>query len=65
MTSSRGSNRVIRGGSWNNNASNLRSGNRNNWRPGNRNNNVGFRLVSTYANRFLPEGAVYGLHSRA
>ncbi len=42
-----GSNRVIRGGSWNNNAQNLRSGNRNNWRPGNRNNNVGFRLVST------------------
>ena len=58
MTSSRGSNRVIRGGSWNNNASNLRSANRNNDRPGNRNDNVGFRLVSTYAIDFLPEGAV-------
>ena len=49
MIGSRGSNRVIRGGSWNNNAPELRSGNRNNWRPVNRNNNVGFRLVSTYA----------------
>ena len=45
-----GSNRVIRGGSWNNNAQNLRSGNRNNDDPGNRNNNVGFRLVSTLQN---------------
>ena len=40
-----GSNRVIRGGSWNNNAQNCRSANRNNNDPGNRNNNVGFRLV--------------------
>lgn len=65
MTSSRGSNRVIRGGSWNNNASNLRSANRNNDRPGNRNDNVGFRLVSTYANCLLPGDVVYGLHSCA
>lgn len=43
----RGSNRVIRGGSWNNNAQNLRSANRNNDNPENRNDNVGFRLVST------------------
>ncbi|MEM8485580.1 MAG: SUMF1/EgtB/PvdO family nonheme iron enzyme [Bacteroidota bacterium] len=43
-----GSNRVIRGGSWNNNARNARSANRNNWRPDNRNNNVGFRVLSTW-----------------
>jgi formylglycine-generating enzyme required for sulfatase activity len=42
-----GSNRVIRGGSWNNNPQNLRSANRNNNSPDNRNNNVGFRLLST------------------
>ncbi len=42
-----GSNRVIRGGSWNNNPQNLRSAYRNNDRPENRNDNVGFRLVST------------------
>jgi formylglycine-generating enzyme required for sulfatase activity len=40
-----GSNRVLRGGSWNNNAQNCRSAYRNNDNPGNRNNNVGFRLV--------------------
>jgi len=53
-----GSNRVIRGGSWNNNARNLRSANRNNNTPSNRNNNVGFRLVST----FFRESGVQGLH---
>ena len=41
-----GSNRVNRGGSWNNNARNCRSANRNNNSPGNRNNNLGFRPVS-------------------
>ncbi|MBI4662919.1 MAG: SUMF1/EgtB/PvdO family nonheme iron enzyme [Verrucomicrobia bacterium] len=40
-----GSNRVIRGGSWNNNARNCRSANRNNNTPDNRNNNLGFRPV--------------------
>ncbi|MCF8216108.1 MAG: SUMF1/EgtB/PvdO family nonheme iron enzyme [Chlorobiaceae bacterium] len=40
-----GSNRVIRGGSWNNNAGNCRSSYRNNNTPDNRNNNVGFRPV--------------------
>jgi len=40
-----GSNRVLRGGSWNNNARNCRSANRNNNPPDNRNSNVGFRLV--------------------
>ncbi|MEE9394459.1 MAG: SUMF1/EgtB/PvdO family nonheme iron enzyme [Planctomycetota bacterium] len=40
-----GSNRVNRGGSWNNKAQNCRSANRNRNSPDNRNNNLGFRLV--------------------
>ena len=40
-----GSNRVNRGGSWNNNLQNCRSANRNNNTPDNRNSNLGFRLV--------------------
>ena len=47
MTAESGSNRVNRGGGWNNNASHCRSSNRNNDTPGNRNNNLGFRLLST------------------
>ncbi len=43
-----GSNRVIRGGSWNNDARNCRSANRNNGDPGNANRNIGFRLLSTW-----------------
>jgi len=39
-----GSNRVNRGGSWNNNARNCRSENRNRNSPDNRNNNLGFRV---------------------
>ncbi len=39
------SNRVNRGGSWNNNATNCRVANRNNNTPSNRNNNLGFRLA--------------------
>ncbi|MDR1866616.1 MAG: SUMF1/EgtB/PvdO family nonheme iron enzyme [Bacteroidales bacterium] len=39
------SNRVNRGGSWNNNAANCRVSYRNNNTPGNRNNNIGFRLA--------------------
>ena len=42
-----GSNRVKRGGSWNNTASKCRSGYRNDNGPSSRNNNIGFRLVST------------------
>jgi formylglycine-generating enzyme required for sulfatase activity len=40
------SNRVNRGGSWNNNARNCRSANRNNNDPDNRNNDLGFRILS-------------------
>ncbi|MEM9723096.1 MAG: SUMF1/EgtB/PvdO family nonheme iron enzyme [Bacteroidota bacterium] len=42
-----GSNRVLRGGSWNNDATNLRVSNRNNNDPSNRNNNNGFRPANT------------------
>ena len=41
------SNRVLRGGTWNNTANNARSANRNHNTPSNRNNNIGFRLTST------------------
>ena len=39
-----GTKRVLRGGSWNNNARNVRAATRNANDPSNRNNNVGFRL---------------------
>ncbi len=39
--------RVLRGGSWNNNANNCHAANRNNNDPDNRNDNVGLRLAST------------------
>lgn len=42
---SRGSNRVNRGGGWNNDAANCRTANRDNNQPTNRNNNLGFRLA--------------------
>ena len=38
-------NRVIRGGSWNNKAQNVRSAYRNRNEPSNRNNNLGFRCA--------------------
>ena len=43
-TRASGSNRVKRGGSWNNDGTNLRSAKRNNNTPSNRNNNLGFRV---------------------
>mgnify|MGYP000687017478 CR=1 FL=1 len=43
----KGSNRVLRGGSWNNNPRNARAANRNNNSVGNRNNNKGFRLAQS------------------
>ena len=39
-------NRVNRGGSWNNNARNCRAANRNRNTPDNRNNNLGFRVAA-------------------
>jgi len=48
-----GSNRVNRGGNFNNTAQNARPANRNNNSPGNRNNNLGARLLSTGP---LPDG---------
>jgi len=41
------SNRVWRGGSWNNNNNNCQSWNRNNNNPTNNNNNLGFRVANT------------------
>jgi formylglycine-generating enzyme required for sulfatase activity len=43
----RGESRVLRGGSFNNNARNVRAAYRNNDQPDNRNNNNGFRPAST------------------
>lgn len=53
---SSGSNRVNRGGSWNNNARNCRPANRNRNKPGNRNNDLGFRLALSPAHqtRWMP-----------
>ncbi|MDD6029374.1 MAG: SUMF1/EgtB/PvdO family nonheme iron enzyme [Kiritimatiellae bacterium] len=49
MRGATGSNRVYRGGSWNNNARNCRSANRNRNQPSNCNNNLGFRLCCSAA----------------
>jgi Sulfatase-modifying factor enzyme 1 len=40
---------VLRGGSWNNNATNARASNRNRNEPENRNNNIGFRCAGMWA----------------
>ncbi|MCP5197406.1 MAG: SUMF1/EgtB/PvdO family nonheme iron enzyme [Gammaproteobacteria bacterium] len=40
-------NRVLRGGSWNNHARNVRAAYRNHNRPDNRNDNLGFRCART------------------
>lgn len=55
----RGSNRVIRGGSWNSNARNVRAAYRNHNDPSNRWNNLGFRLAraQTWAGRPAPDPA--------
>ena len=45
------SNRVLRGGSWNNSAANCRVANRNNNDPSNRNSNNGFRVVLSQLKR--------------
>lgn len=59
---SRGSDRVNRGGGWNNNAVNCRSANRNRNSPGNRNDNLGFRLLSA---RLCRRRRVHGCGARA
>ncbi|HOQ80616.1 MAG TPA: SUMF1/EgtB/PvdO family nonheme iron enzyme [Candidatus Cloacimonadota bacterium] len=46
-----GSNRVNRGGSWNNNDNNCRVANRNNNSPGNSNNNLGLRVLAHLQNQ--------------
>lgn len=55
-----GARRVIRGGSWNNNARNVRAAYRNHNEPGNRNNNLGFRCARAHAwtGGSVPEPAV-------
>jgi len=60
---SRASNRVIRGGSWNNNARNCRPANRNRNTPENRNNNLGFRVAAAQPARWIPHrtGPVFHL----
>ncbi len=52
----KGSNRVLRGGSWNNNADNCRVANRNNNTPENRNNNNGFRVARSPQLNGRPDG---------
>ena len=49
--------RVVRGGSWNNNARNVRAAYRNENEPDNRNNNLGFRCLRIHARAkgLLPE----------
>lgn len=44
-----GSNRVLRGGAWNNDARNVRAANRNANHPDDRNANIGFRLSRAHA----------------
>jgi hypothetical protein len=49
------SNRVLRGGSFNNNRQNVRSANRNRNNPNNRNDNNGFRVCLAHIFTCLPE----------
>ncbi len=49
-------NRVNRGGSWNNTAQNCRAAYRNNNAPDNRNNNIGFRLALSLQRTGKPDG---------
>lgn len=54
---------MLRGGSWNNNANNLRAANRNNNNPTNQNNNIGFRCGAPPGNFF--EGQVRPIYGWA
>jgi len=51
MVVEKASNRVLRGGSWNNSAVNCRVSNRNNNDPSNRNDTNGFRVVLSQLKR--------------
>jgi hypothetical protein len=53
---------VLRGGSWNNNATNAQCGNRNNNDPENRNNNNGFRCASASAAHYRGGCRNSGVH---
>ncbi len=55
----KGTKRVSRGGSWNDNARNVRAAYRNHNEPSNRNNNLGFRLAQaqTRAGKLAPDPA--------
>ena len=52
----KGSNRVIRGGNWGNDAQNCRVSYRNHNSPEDRNNNIGFRLVVSSQLTGKPDG---------
>jgi hypothetical protein len=54
-----GDRRVVRGGSWNNNARNCRSACRNRRNPGNRNDNQGFRLAAAPADAVLSRNRTF------
>lgn len=54
--SSGSSNRVNRGGSWNNNADHCAVSNRNNNNPYNQNNNLGFRVMRSSSIIFVVAG---------
>lgn len=53
VTHQNGDNRVLRGGSWRNNAQNCRAANRNGNPPDNRNENIGFRLSRAHGRGWM------------
>ena len=61
MAGLNGGNRVIRGGSWNDNARNVRAANRNGNHPGNANDNLGFRLLRALVRAGWPTKDPIGL----
>ncbi|MCP4538278.1 MAG: SUMF1/EgtB/PvdO family nonheme iron enzyme [Chloroflexi bacterium] len=58
-----GRNKVLRGGSFSDNETNIRTSNRNNNTPTNRNNNIGFRCVGVAPRVFL-KGQVRRVYGR-